>query len=100
MTFSFNKNQEFLISLHSDVELIVEEKLSTMSNDDCVQCIRDIVGVFLEAGMIHADAEESVQVAIEAHYIARIFQLAFARAYSSTSDHLDNVEQLNKAFKL
>lgn len=98
---------EQMVDMASD---LAEEQIEAMSQSDKVDCIRDVVAAFNEAGILSADPASpthSIQAAMQVLYICKLIPAIFPSAYNTASVEIDIqndkesvINSLNRSFDL
>ena len=92
--------KEFLAKLEKEVDQLVATGIEGMPGEECQAFCADFVRV-MAGWQPHAigPEDDTIQVAITSLYLAKVFPLAFEKAYEHTEGMLDAKEAIRKAFQ-
>ena len=80
-------------------EILAENTLSDMSGEEAVKMVRDFCQVIVDwQPNVAKYADEPVMLGIHCLTVAELFKHAFVQAYGHTSDRLDAIQSIKKAF--
>ena len=88
---------EFVDGLLEAVKEDVQVNLKTISDEDCVQFVREFVSC-IQAFRGDEDDSQSILLAARSLYFADLFSHAFKRAYIYTNKYITASQALEKVF--
>ena len=80
-------------------EILAEETVNNMSGEEAIVMVRDFCQVIADWQPSVAEyKDEPVMLGIHTLTVAEVFRLAFVKAYGHTSDRIDAINSIKKAF--
>ena len=80
-------------------EILAEESLKGMSGEEAVSMVRNFCEVMADwQPSIKSLIDDPVMLGIHCLTVAELFKQAFVKGYGHTSDRIDAIESIKKAF--